>query len=148
MSLNRAGGSTQGSPAIEHKSSFLGHATTIIVLGTFYMCSPPSWYGPSWSYFYHHGVPLIQPGGFGLGVCLAGIGIAQLITLWRDAARILPVLFFLSGFVFWVAGSILAAEGVLGHLGLQEAPLLLVIGAFKFITMINLVIRRRDRRAQ
>lgn len=133
---------------IPHKSSYLGHAATIIILGVFYMCSPPSWYGPSWAYFHNHGVPIIQAGGFGLGVCLIGIGLAQLVTLWRDASRVLPALFFLSGFVFWVAGSILAAEGVIGHLGLQEAPLLLVIGAFKFITMVNLVTRRRDSRAQ
>lgn len=134
---------SRGQPMAD-KSSYLAHAWTIITLGVFYMASPNDWYGPSWSYFAHHGQFVIPAGGFGLGVCLAGIGAAQLLLVWRNIERFLPLTFFLSGFVFWAAGFLLGAEGLLGHRGLQEAPLFITIGAFKFIVMSVLIANRRE----
>lgn len=89
--------------------------------------SPVWFYGPSWSYF--HSLP---HNGFGMGCCLLGVGLSQLLALYKDSsARVLSFLFFLSAFVFWTAGLILGAEGVLGHQGLMEAPLLLYIASHK-----------------
>jgi hypothetical protein len=134
----------QGYAPIEDKLSYIAHACTIIALGVFYMLSPKDWYGPSWSYFYSHGAPILPAGGFGLGVCLTGIGSFQLLVLWRNAGRFLAILFFLSAFTFWTAGFILGAEGLAGHHGIQEAPLLIIFGVVKFITMSNVIVDRRE----
>lgn len=134
-----------GAPPIENRPGFIGHAATVISLGVFYLLSPSDWYGPSWSYFYNHGLPILPAGGFGLGCCLTVSGVLQLIAVWRNNSRWLPALFFVSGFCFFMAGFLLGAEGLAGHHGLQEAPLLLVFGIVKFITMSNIMVERRKR---
>ena len=128
---------------VKNRTSYIAHACTIVILGAFYMLSPADWYGPSWSYFSKHGMPLLPAGGCGLGACLFGIGCAQLFILRRNTNRGLATLFFLSGFTFWMAAFLLGAEGLMGNRGLQEAPLLFVIGAFKFVTMSILIAERR-----
>ncbi|MGV0041997.1 hypothetical protein [Mycobacterium colombiense] len=132
---------------IRNKSSYIAHACTIVVLGAFYILSPQDWYGPSWSYFATHGMPILPAGGKGLGACLFVNGCAQLFILYRNTSRGLATLFFLSGFTFWMAAFLLGAEGLMGHRGIQEAPLLFVIGAFKFVTMSVLIADRRKERS-
>jgi hypothetical protein len=103
-------------------------ATWTIVLGTVLMLAPNNWFGPSWSFF-----PQLPHNGFGMGLCCVLLGCAQMYTLYRGGTdKALSVLFFLSGFVYWTAGIILAAEGLLGHQGLMEAPFMLYVGAHKF----------------
>lgn len=132
---------------IKNVLSYYAHAALVIILGAFYLLSPRSWYGPSWSYFYQQGLWILPAGGIGLGGCLAGIGLFQLLSIRRDCARCLITLFFCSGFAFTMAGALLGAEGLMGHRGLQEAPLLLVLGMFKFIMMSIMQADRRSRRA-
>ena len=134
---------TMPAPPIEDKSGFVALAGWIVALGIFLMAAPRDWYGPSWFYFTHHGAPLLPEGGMGMGLCLAGIGALQLLMLWRNTTRYLPVLFFLSGFVFWTSGIILGAEGLVGHQGLIEAPLMMALGAHKFVVMSSLIARAR-----
>lgn len=99
-----------------------------IVLAIVLILAPPSWFGPSWHYF-----PQLPHNGFGMGVCLISLGALQIFTLQRGGSdRTLSTLFFLSGFVYWTAGIIIAAEGLLGHQGLMEAPFMLYVGAHKF----------------
>lgn len=98
------------------------------LLGTVLILAPNNWYGPSWSYF-----PWLPHNGFGMGLCCILLGSLQLIALWRNASkRLLSLLFFLSGFVFWTAGILLGAEGLIGQKGLMEAPFMLYVGAHKF----------------
>lgn len=102
------------------------------MLGLFLILAPDWFYGPSWSYFTD-----IPHNGLGLGICLIAIGIAELITLEYGRRigviqrKVLTILFFLGGFVFWTAGIILGAEGLSGHQGLMEAPFMLYVGAHK-----------------
>jgi hypothetical protein len=103
-------------------------AAWTILLGAFLLAAPQSWYGPSWAYF-----PQLPHNGYGMGLCLVVLGGAQILTLHRRGTdKTLSILFFLSGFVYWTAGIILAAEGLLGHQGLMEAPFMLYVGAHKF----------------
>jgi hypothetical protein len=132
-------------PPINRKGSYIAHACIVIVLGAWYaVLAPANSFGPTWSYFADRGYP-IAAGGTGIGVCLASIGLAQLFVLWRNMRRPLEWLFFLSGTVFWIAAAVFFAEGLLGHQGYQEAPGWVVIGGFKFVTMVALMV---DRRAQ
>lgn len=103
-------------------------ATWTILLGSVLMIAPDNWFGPSWHYF-----PQLPHNGFDMGVCCTVLGLAQMHTLIRGGSdKTLSALFFLSGFVYWTAGIILAAEGLLGHQGLMEAPFMLYVGAHKF----------------
>jgi magnesium-transporting ATPase (P-type) len=110
-----------------------------VVLGIFLMLAPPCWFGPSWSYF-----KLLPHNGTGMGICLIILSVLQVVALWRDFdARILSILFFLNGFVYWTAGIILGAEGLLGHQGLMEAPFMLCIGAQAFALSASLRVNSR-----
>lgn len=98
------------------------------LLGVFLTMAPEAWFGPSWFYF-----KIIPHGGLGMGVCLTILSAIQAVALWREmGARVLSVLFFLNGFVYWTAGIILGSEGFLGHQGLMEAPFMLWVGAQAF----------------
>jgi len=125
---------------ISARSVYLAFATWTIVLGVFLMLAPPSWYGPSWSYF-----PQLPHNGFGMGVCCAVLGASQIVVVWRQMSTlVLSILFFLSGFVFWTAGTILGAEGLLGHQGLMEAPFMLYVGGHKFAHSAALMTHHRQ----
>jgi len=115
----------------------------VVALGIFLVLAPADWFGPSWSYFYSHGQVIVPAGGFGMGVCCICLGIAQWLALWGKAARLLAVLLFLSGFVFWTAGLLLGAEGLFGHQGLIESPFMLFVGAHKFVMGANLYTQPR-----
>lgn len=107
-----------------------------VVLGVVLMLAPQFWYGPSWSYF----AAMIPHNGFGMGLCCTGLGVLLMFALWRGAgARILSILFFLNGFVYWTAGIILGAEGLLGHQGLMETPFMLIVGAHAFALSASLM---------
>jgi hypothetical protein len=98
-------------------------------LGVFLVSAPHNWYGPSWGYF----APMVPHNGFGMGVCCVGLGSLLMLALWRDlSARILSILLFLNGFVYWMSGIILGAEGLLGHQGLMESPFMMILGAIAF----------------
>jgi hypothetical protein len=99
-----------------------------IVLGIVLMCAPQSWYGPSWSYF----ASMIPHNGFGMGLCLTLLSVVQAVALLREAERMISVMLFLNGFVYWTSGLTLGAEGLLGHQGLMEAPFILYVGAHAF----------------
>lgn len=82
-----------------------------------------------------------------MGVCLMILSSWQLIALRRNvSAKTLSVLFFFGGFVFWTAGIILLMEGLRGHQGLQEAPLMLSIGGFKYAYSSSLWVHARQSR--
>jgi hypothetical protein len=113
---------------VHNKGLYYTFATWTVCLGVLLIVAPQSWYGPSWAYFKQ-----LPHNGFGMGVCCISLGGLQLLVLWRNCRRqLLATLFFLSGFVFWTAGLILGAEGLLGHQGLMEAPFMLYVGAHKF----------------
>lgn len=110
------------------RSMYLSFATVIIALGSWFILSPQWFYGPSWSYFHRY----IPTNGLGLGLCLVLLAGLQILAIRRAMpATVLAILLFLSAFVFWVAGVILGAEGLMGHQGLQEAPLMIVIAIHK-----------------
>jgi hypothetical protein len=111
-----------------------------VALGIFLMLSPQCWFGPSWRYF----AQMEPHNGKGMGVCLAVLGVLQAVALWREAgSRILSILFFINGFIYWTAGIILGAEGLLGNQGLMEAPFMLCIGAQAFALSALLKVRSR-----
>lgn len=124
----------------DNASVYWSFAAWTIVLGVVLMLAPADWFGPSWSYF-----PEIPHNGFWMGLVCVGLGVAQLVVLWHNnSRRALAILFGLSGFVFWTAGIILAAEGLLGHQGLMESPFLLYVGAHKFTHSAALTLRPRQ----
>lgn len=131
---------------VTSKSGFAVLATWITGLGLFFALSPHDWFGPSWSYFYTHGQPIIPAGGLGLGVCLTGIGTAQLLAIWRERFLLLSRLFFLSGFVLNTAGGLLFMEGLQGHQGLMEGPLLISFAIHKIVISVSLRNRVRIKR--
>lgn len=99
-----------------------------VILGIVLMAAPKSWFGPTWHYF-----PQLPHNGFGMGLCLSILSLIQVVALKRAwSARVLSILFFLNGFVYWTAGIVLGAEGLLGHQGLMEAPFMLYVGAHAF----------------
>lgn len=119
---------TQQSFFFDSKPVYWSFAAWTMSLGLLLILAPLNWYGPSWSYF-----PQLPHNGYGMGICCLSLGTLQAIALWRRASyRTLSILFFLSGFVFWTAGIILGAEGLLGGQGLMEAPFMLYVGAHKF----------------
>jgi hypothetical protein len=110
------------------RTIYWSFATWTIILGFVLMVAPNNWFGPSWHYF-----PQLPHNGFGMGLCLIVLASFQLFTLYRGGSdKTLSLWLFLSGFVYWTAGIILAAEGLLGHQGLMEAPFMLYVGAHKF----------------
>lgn len=118
---------------------YISFATWTVALGLVLIVAPANWYGPSWHYF-----PQLPHNGFGMGLCCLGIGSSQLAALrWHCTAGLLAVLFGLSGFVFWTAGIILGAEGILGHQGLMEAPFMLYVGGHKIAHSAALTAHRK-----
>jgi hypothetical protein len=114
-----------------------------LALGIFLWLAPDSWYGPTWWYFNKTGVLPLPAGGLGMGICLVILGVLQLITLLTHRDRLLSVLFFLSGFTFWVAGILFFFEGFMGHTGLMEAPFMCYCSAQPFICSV-MVWRRKE----
>lgn len=122
----------------EDRVLYWSFATWTILLGTVLMVAPNNWFGPSWHYF-----PQLPHNGFGMGLCCVILAALQMWTLHRRGSdKTLSVLFFLSGFTYWTAGIILAAEGLLGHQGLMEAPFMLYVGAHKFTHSAKLMADR------
>jgi hypothetical protein len=97
-------------------------------LGVWFLASPEWFFGPSWSYFSQ-----LPHNGFGIGTVCVALGVLQTVCIRRDKVRWTANLLWLGGFVNWTAGILLGAEGLLGHQGLQEAPLFCTIGGYKFI---------------
>jgi hypothetical protein len=118
---------------------YWSYALWTFLLGVVLMLSPAYWYGPSWSYF-----PQLPHNGFGMGMCCSILAALLMIALRLNAhARILSVLFFLIGLVYWTAGIILGAEGLLGHQGLMEALFMMPWGAIAFTISAILMVYRR-----
>lgn len=136
----RRGNSPNGEPlTIDTGTVYWSYTLWTIALGVLLMASPPDWFGPSWSYFSQ-----LPHNGFGMGLCLTLLSLIQAAALWQHAReRTLAVMFLLNGFVYWMAGSILGAEGLLGHKGLWEAPFMMWIGAQAFAHAIALMGRAR-----
>ena len=108
---------------------YWNYATWTVGLGAVLIAAPQSWYGPSWHYFQEY----IPPNGFGMGLCCTGLGTLLALSLQLDlSARIISILLFLTGFVYWTAGLTLGAEGLCGHQGLMESPFMLYMGAQAF----------------
>lgn len=113
---------------IRPESIYWSFAAWTVGLGLFLVVAPDDWYGPTWSYS-----DILPHNGFYMGWTCLSLGVSQLWALWKGySAKVLSILFFLSGFVFWTAGISLAAEGLAGHTGLMEAPFMLYVGAHKF----------------
>lgn len=101
-----------------------------LLLGLTLMMMPAEWFGPTWHYY-----PLLPHGGSRLGFTIVLMSIVQSYVIYRRGIRaLLPlgVLMFLAGFVFWTSAFLLGAEGLQGHTGLAEVPLLLWMGVIKF----------------
>lgn len=130
LSLTRKGAALPRRPMVINTGPlYWNYAIWTVGLGVVLVLAPQSWFGPSWSYF----AAVIPPNGFGMGVCCTGLGVLLILALWRDlSARIISILLFLTGFVYWTAGIILGAEGLLGHQGLMEAPFMMYLGAQAF----------------
>jgi len=104
------------------------------------MAAPANWFGPSWHYF-----PQLPHNGFGMGLCCTILGLVQMLALLvRPTPLILSILFGTSAFVYWTAGTILAAEGILGHQGLMESPFIMVIALNKLINSAALMAHHRE----
>jgi hypothetical protein len=114
-----------------------------IALGIVLMLAPGNWFGPSWHFFKQ-----FPQDGFWMGLCCTMLGTWQLLVMWRSKlhdttpSRLLALLFFFSGFVFWTSGLTLAIAGLVGHQGLMEAPFMLYVGAHKFAYSADLMARR------
>lgn len=107
-----------------------------IGLGVFMISSPQNWFGPSWSYF------KLPP--HGMGYCCLVLGSVILIALWRNANdAIVSMLLFSIGFILNTAGTLIFAEGLLGHQGLMESPFMLFTGGQAFILSAVLSVRHR-----
>lgn len=130
LSLNRKGDPMPRRPMMVNTGTvYWNYAGWTVALGGVLLAAPQSWYGPSWSYF----AAMIPHNGTGMGLCCTGLGGLLMLALWRDAsALIISILLFLTGFVYWTAGIVLGAEGLLGHQGLMEAPFMMYIGAHAF----------------
>lgn len=128
--------------AFPMKPVYYGLAVWMAALGAVLMAAPDSWFGASWRYFHQ-----LPHNGFWMGLVCVILGVAQTFTIWRDKIRTTAILIFLGGFVFWTAGILLGAEGLLGHQGLMEAPFLLYVGAHKFIHSNTLNTEYRRQRA-
>jgi hypothetical protein len=109
------------------KSLYINFAVLVQVLGLWYVLCPADTYGPTWSYFHQ-----LPHKGTGLGICLILLSAGQLTAIANNRPRLTGALLFLSGFVFLTSGLIIFAEGVFGHMGLQEAPLMCIIAGYKF----------------
>lgn len=123
------------------KSAYYGHAGLIVALGVWYLASPTWFFGPSWSYFTE-----LPHNGFGIGTTCLGLGVLQLLAIRLNKVWLTAVLLWLGGFVCWTSGVILGAEGLLGHQGLQEAPLFCTLGGYKFLVSNILVAHHRKNR--
>lgn len=120
-------------------------AQITVLLGIVFLLAPQSWFGPSWSYFSF----ILPHNGFGIGSCCVGLGGLLMVALWRrGGARILWILLFLNGFVYWTSGIILGAEGLLGHQGLMEAPLFMAIGAHAYAHSVRLRMYSRQEKTR
>lgn len=140
LSLGNRGGRPRRPIMMNTGPVYWSFTVWTIGLGVVLMLAPKDWYGPTWSYF-----PQLPHNGFGMGLCLTLLSSVQAVALWREAsARVLGVLFFLNGFVYWTAGIILAAEGLLGHQGLAEVPFILYTGAHAFAQSAALTAHHKE----
>jgi hypothetical protein len=112
-------------------------------LGVFLLAAPEWFYGPSWRYF-----PYIPHNGTYMGVVCVTLGLLQCWALSRPSHHYsaLAALFFLSGFVYWTAGCILGAEGLMGRMGLMEAPFALFVGAGQIVHSAALNTKARQKK--
>lgn len=115
----------------------------VAMLGVFLTLAPEWFFGPTWFYFHNRGNP-IPPGGLGMGLALLFLSTTQAIALWRNKFRWFAALLNLSGSVFWVAGFILGWEGLLGHKGLIEAPLMMLLAMHKFVIAATVRVDYRE----
>jgi hypothetical protein len=118
---------------------YLSFSGGVVALGVFFVAAPQDWYGPSWSFFRQ-----IPHNGFGMGLCCIGLGSLQILAVLLNAKpTVMAVLLYLAGFVFFTAGTMLGAEGLLGHQGLIPAPLLLFIAVHKYALGANIMAGRK-----
>lgn len=111
------------------------------VLGGILITAPNWWFGPTWSYFQS-----IPHNGIMMGVVLVVLAVLQTVVMLIHNSRqtkLLSLLFFLNGFVYWTAGCILGAEGLSGHMGLMEAPFMMYAGAHLFTHSAALMAQER-----
>jgi hypothetical protein len=121
---------------------YWGYSLWTIALGIFLILSPKYFFGPSWSYFKE-----LPHDGSGMGYCCLALGSVTLIALWRNANdAIVSMLLFLIGFVLNASGTLLFAEGLLGHQGLMEGPFMIFTGGQAFIHSAVLSVRHRTKR--
>lgn len=114
-------------PPVWDKSIYINFAVLVQLLGLWYVLCPVWTYGPTWAYFRH-----LPHNGTMFGICLILLSAGQLAAIANNRPRLTGGLLFLSGFVFLTAGLLLAAEGIFGHMGLQEAPPMCIIAGYKF----------------
>lgn len=109
------------------KTIYINFAVLVQLWGLWYILSPSYFYGPSWSYFHQ-----LPHNGTGLGISLVLLSAAQLAAIANNRPRLTATLIFVTAFVLLTAGAIIFAEGIFGHMGLQEAPPMCVIAGYKF----------------
>lgn len=116
-------------------------ANWTVALGVFLLLAPPWFFGPSWSYFND-----ALDNGAWMGTACVIVGLLQIVVLARKPRRYtqLSLLFFCSGFIYWLVGLILLRAGLIGHMGLMEAPFMFYVGAHKFAHSASLWVRRRQ----
>lgn len=125
--------------------TYWNYAVWSVGLGIILLLAPASWYGPSWYYFSF----ILPHNGFGMGICCTILGGLLMLALRREAsAGTISILLFLNGFVYWTAGIILGAEGLLGHQGLMEAPFMMVVGGHAFAHSAALRVYSRREKTQ
>jgi hypothetical protein len=103
------------------------------LLGVFLVCLPTDRYGPAWSYFHEQKELILPAGGQGMGVCLIIIGLLQTYAVFSLSHKMLWIMLFFSGFIFWVSGILLLVEGILSGDSAVSACFMLFIAIHKFV---------------
>jgi hypothetical protein len=114
-----------------------------VLLGLFLIGAPASWFGPTWDK-----MPFPYA-GFALGMACIVLGYLQTLALGLEGdARILSLLYLISGVLFWSVGCTFIMEGVHHRTGMMEAPFILYVGGHCFAHSASLWAYFREQRAE
>jgi hypothetical protein len=115
-----------------------GVAFWYFMLAAICLCGPPSWFGPTWSYFQH-----IPHGGFGLGITNLVLGFATTYALWRRKRRLMIWCLGVGATALWIAAVLIFAQGVIGGMGLMESWFMMYVAVDIGLRSVTLAVATR-----